>query len=83
MAKPIEQKPIEKMCFEEAMKELETIVRDLEKGATPLEESIAAYERGALLKKHCEKCLSDARNRVEEITLNADGTSTAKPVEFS
>ena len=65
---------IEKMSFEIALAELEGIVRSLEAGQTPLEESITAYERGVALKRHCEKRLSDARLRVEKITLTADGS---------
>lgn len=67
---------IEKMSFETALAELEGIVRSLESGATPLEDSISAYERGMALKKHCETRLTDARLRVEKITLSADGTAT-------
>jgi len=71
MTKAVET--IEKMSFEAALSELETIVRALESGQTPLEESIAAYERGMALKKHCETRLTDARLRVEKISLSADG----------
>ncbi len=74
MTKAVET--IEKMSFEAALSELETIVRALESGQTPLEESIAAYERGMALKKHCETRLTDARLRVEKISLSADGTAT-------
>ncbi len=62
------------MTFEAAMTELEKIVRDLESGQTTLENSIAAYDRGVALKKHCEARLEDARLKVEKITLGADGT---------
>ncbi len=71
MSKAVES--IEKLSFEAALAELESIVRALEGGQTPLEESIAAYERGMALKKHCESRLADARLRVEKITLSADG----------
>ncbi|MBU6235383.1 MAG: exodeoxyribonuclease VII small subunit [Alphaproteobacteria bacterium] len=74
MTKPAEN--IEKMSFEAALSELETIVRAMESGQTPLEESITAYERGMALKKHCETRLKDARLRVEKINLSADGTAT-------
>lgn len=73
MTKAVET--IEKMSFEAALSELENIVRALESGQTPLEESIAAYERGMALKKHCETRLTDARLRVEKISLSADGTA--------
>lgn len=64
---------IDKLTFEEALSELDQIVRALESGATPLEESIKAYERGMALKTHCEARLKDARLRVEKITLSTDG----------
>jgi exodeoxyribonuclease VII small subunit len=69
--------PIGKMSFEEAMKALEGIVDRLESGEAPLEESIALYERGAALKKHCEAKLKAAEMRVSTITDGADGTATA------
>ena len=66
--------PLETMSFEEALRELETIVRRLEEGKTSLEEAINAYERGASLRIHCEKKLKDARLRVEHIVVGQDGT---------
>jgi len=59
--------------FEQAMAELEGIVERLEKGSVALEESIAIYERGEALKKHCETLLKSAEQRIEKITLGADG----------
>lgn len=59
--------------FEKALAELEEIVRRLERGDVPLEESIAIYERGELLKKHCEALLKKAEARIEKITVGADG----------
>jgi exodeoxyribonuclease VII small subunit len=61
------------LSFEKALAELETIVAKLEQGNTPLEESIAAYERGEALKRHCDGLLKKAEARVERITLGADG----------
>ena len=74
--------PLETMSFEEALKELEAIVRRLEEGKTSLEEAINAYERGASLRIHCEKKLKDARLRVEHIVVGTDGTITTKPIDF-
>jgi exodeoxyribonuclease VII small subunit len=54
--------------FEEAMKELEKIVRDLESGQVKLDDAVKAYERGAALKAHCESKLKEARTKVEKIT---------------
>ncbi len=59
--------------FEQALTQLEAIVDQLEKGSVPLEESIAIYERGEALKKHCDALLKSAEQRIEKITLGADG----------
>lgn len=64
---------IEKLSFEEAMRELEQTVSKLETGEATLEESISLYERGAELRKHCETRLREAEERVEKITLSANG----------
>ena len=64
------------MSFEEAMKKLEAVVRDLESGNVELEKSIALYEEGARLKAHCEKKLTDAEEKVAKITLGPDGAPT-------
>ncbi len=58
------------------MKELETIVDQLEKGAVSLEQSIAIYERGEALKTHCDTLLRNAEARIEKITLGAAGKPT-------
>lgn len=73
---------ISRMSFEEALAELETIVRRLEEGAARLDEAIAAYERGALLKRHCETKLQEAQSRVEKIVLGANGTIATEPAAF-
>jgi exodeoxyribonuclease VII small subunit len=59
--------------FERALAELEEIVARLERGSVALQESIAIYERGEALKRHCETLLRSAEMRVEKITLGADG----------
>ena len=64
---------VKKMPFERAIDELESIVKRLEEGKVPLEESVAIYERGEVLKARCEELLRQAEARVEKITLNADG----------
>ena len=64
---------IANMNFEDAMAELEGIVRQLEEGKARLEDSIALYERGVALRKHCEGKLRDARMRVEKISLGENG----------
>jgi len=67
---------IKKMPFERAIEELESIVKDLEGGKVPLEQSVALYERGEALKKRCEELLRQAEARVEKITLDASGNPT-------
>jgi exodeoxyribonuclease VII small subunit len=67
---------IQKLPFERAIEELETIVKRLEEGKVPLEESVAIYERGELLKRRCEELLRQAEARVEKITLDASGKPT-------
>jgi exodeoxyribonuclease VII small subunit len=70
------------MSFEQAMKELESVVDQLERGDVPLDASITLYERGAALKKRCEEELKRAEEKVAAITLDADGQPTGtKPVE--
>lgn len=64
---------IEKLSFEDAMRELDATVGKLESGEATLEESIALYERGAQLRSYCERRLRDAEERVEKITLSANG----------
>jgi exodeoxyribonuclease VII small subunit len=64
---------IRKMPFERAIEELESIIKRLEEGRVPLEESVAIYERGEALKSRCEDLLKAAEARVEKITLDAAG----------
>lgn len=73
---------IAKMSFEDALEELETIVRDLESGSRKLDDAIDAYERGAALKKHCEEKLRAAQTRVDKISLGPDGTAEAEPADI-
>ena len=58
---------LEKLTFEEAMKELELLVDSLDKGDISLDEAIAAYDRGSQLKDHCQKKLNEAKMKVETI----------------
>jgi len=64
------------MPFERAIEELESIVKRLEEGKVPLEESVAIYERGEVLKRRCEDLLRQAEARVDKITLDASGKPT-------
>ena len=65
-----------KLSFERAIEELESIVKRLEDGKVPLEESVAIYERGEALKRRCEDLLRQAEARVQKITLDASGNPT-------
>ena len=72
---------IAKLSFEDALAELEKLVRQLEDGKAKLDDAVTAYERGALLKRHCETKLREAQARVEQIALGADGKPTTKPFD--
>ncbi|CAN7591537.1 exodeoxyribonuclease VII small subunit [Phenylobacterium sp. LjRoot225] len=78
---------IQALTFEQALAELEQIVSRLESGQAPLEDSIRLYERGAVLKAHCETRLEAARLRVEKIVMGAgggaNGAPAVEPAEFS
>lgn len=67
---------VDEMSFEDAIKELETVVGQLERGDVALDESIALYERGAALKARCEAKLKEAEEKVAKITLGEGGAPT-------
>ena len=66
------------MSFEAALAELEAIVKRLEAGNAKLDDAISAYERGALLKRHCEAKLREAQSRVDKIVMESDGTPSVE-----
>lgn len=66
---------ISALSFEDALKQLETIVRELEQGNVPLERSIDMYERGDALKQHCDTLLKTAEAKVEKIQIGQDGAA--------
>ncbi len=74
---------IAKMSFEEAIAELETIVKKLEEGKGRLDEAIDSYERGTLLRRHCEAKLAEAQARIDKIVPAADGSVKTAPFEAS
>ncbi|WP_421999695.1 exodeoxyribonuclease VII small subunit [Reyranella sp.] len=76
-------KDIAGLSFEDALKELEGIVKQLEQGQVKLDEAISAYERGALLKKHCELKLAEAKMKVEKIVFSSDGAVGTQPADLS
>ncbi|EKF41351.1 exodeoxyribonuclease VII small subunit [Nitratireductor indicus] len=67
---------IKAMSFEQALEALEKIVEDLERGDVPLDQSIRIYERGEALKKHCDRLLKAAEDKVEKIRLSREGQPT-------
>lgn len=73
---------IDDLAFEKALEELEGIVQKLESGQAALDESIALYERGAALKAHCEAKLKSAQEKIEKITVGADGSVSAERASF-
>jgi exodeoxyribonuclease VII small subunit len=81
--KPADGDPadIAAMSFEDALAELERIVRGLEGGQQKLEEAITAYERGARLRQHCEAKLAEAETRVQAIVAGADGALALRASE--
>ena len=79
MAKTELPPDIVKLSFEEALEQLEAIVGELETGQGKLDEAIVAYERGALLKRHCEAKLKEAQAKIDRIVEAADGALVAEP----
>ena len=70
------------LSFEDALKRLEEIVRTLERGEAPLDQSIELYQEGDRLKRHCEARLKAAQARIEQIAFGSDGKPTgAKPFD--
>lgn len=72
-----DQKPdIENLSFEDALRALEDVMRKLEGGEVPLDQSIDLYERGEALRAHCQKRLDAAQARIEKIVTDASGRAT-------
>lgn len=67
-----QSKAIEKMSFESALAELEEIVRKIDTGQEDLANAVESFERGVLLKKHCESMLKNAKLKIEKITSATD-----------
>jgi len=70
------------LSFEDALAELERIVRQLEDGRSKLDEAIGSYERGTALKRHCEAKLREAQTKIDRIAIAADGTVSAEPARI-
>ena len=65
------------LTFEDALHALEDVVRRLESGEVPLDDSITLYERGEALRKHCQARLDAAQARIEKIVAGPDGSAAA------
>ena len=66
----IDNNDINNLTFEEALEELEKITNDFETGESTLENAVNLYNRGVLLKKHCEQKLIEAKKKIDEVQLN-------------
>ena len=77
-----DDRSVASISFEDALRELETIVTSLERGDVSLDDAIAAFERGTALKAHCQSRLEEARMKVEQIKLPADGGAPTEAGSF-
>lgn len=75
---PSAQADIAALSFEEALRELESIVKRMETGEAELEHAISDYARGMALKSHCDKKLADARMKVEKIVQGEGGAKNTE-----
>lgn len=82
MAKKPIPADIAKLSFEDALAQLESIVGDLESGSNKLDEAITAYERGTVLKMHCEAKLTEAKARIDKISIGGDGNPETEPADI-
>lgn len=77
-----EEKSIENMTFEEALAELEVIVRKIDTGQESLDLAIKSFERGINLKNYCEAKLKEARLKIEKITKLESGEISTEEIEL-
>ncbi|MDR1983187.1 MAG: exodeoxyribonuclease VII small subunit [Holosporaceae bacterium] len=73
---------IDQMEFEEALKELEDIVKTIEEGKSSLRESVDLYERGTMLKKRCDTILESIQLRINQISCDKDGIVSQSEMEL-
>ena len=69
------------ITFEDALAQLENIVRELEAGKIKLDEAVEAYEKATALKKFCEEKLQAAQLKIEKINIAADGSVSTSPLD--
>lgn len=83
-SRTIDSESVAALSFEDALRELEGIVRKLESGDAPLEESIALYTRGEVLRAQCTRRLADAEAKIQKLTTGPTGdVSGAQPFDAS
>jgi exodeoxyribonuclease VII small subunit len=81
MSDPVIPADILSLSFEEAIAELEAVVKRLEAGQGKLDEAIASYERGTYLRRHCETKLAEAQARIDRIVVRGDGGIATEPFD--
>ena len=78
--KKINENNINNLSFEEALEELENITETFEDGDSALENAVNLYNRGVLLKKHCEKKLKEAKKKIDEVKVNSADSTIEKKI---
>ena len=78
--KKINKNNINNLSFEEALEELENITESFEDGNSTLENAVNLYNRGALLNKHCEKMLKEAKKKIDEVRVNNIDSTIEKKI---
>ena len=71
----------EELTFEDALSQLENIVRELETGRIKLDDAVASYTKAVSLKNFCEQKLKDAQMKIEKIETAADNTLSVTPLD--
>ena len=78
--KKINKNNINNLSFEEALEELENITESFEDGDSTLENAVNLYNKGVLLKKHCEKKLKEAKKKIDEVKINNIDSTIEKKI---
>lgn len=74
------KKELGKKKFEDALEELEKVVEQLESGELSLEDSLAAFEEGVRLVKHCNQKLTEVEKKIELLVQDKEGKLQLKPL---
>ena len=72
---------LSKLSFEDALVQLESIVRELEGGKIKLDDAVEAYEKATALKKFCEEKLKAAQLKIEKINVSPEGVVSTEPLD--